>query len=122
MRFSPLDPEMFRMQAGMAMSHLFAGRFGLILGRIIFQAIAELLVRGDHQRRKSCALRSNEAGAGGDRTSAEAGSHVSYLQSRMQDSDPTTGASRPLRDRPASSGATGVISSGCQPFKQGMAR
>lgn len=31
MRFSPLDPEMFRMQAGMAMSHLFAGRFDLAL-------------------------------------------------------------------------------------------
>jgi len=29
MRFSPLDPEMFRMQAGMAMSHLFAGRYDL---------------------------------------------------------------------------------------------
>jgi tetratricopeptide (TPR) repeat protein len=27
MRFSPLDPEMFRMQAGMAIAHLFAGRF-----------------------------------------------------------------------------------------------
>ncbi|MGJ4906085.1 winged helix-turn-helix domain-containing tetratricopeptide repeat protein [Bradyrhizobium sp. HKCCYLS2058] len=27
MRFSPLDPEMFRMQAGMAMAHLFAERF-----------------------------------------------------------------------------------------------
>jgi TolB-like protein/Tfp pilus assembly protein PilF len=27
MRFSPLDPEMFRMQGGMALSHLFAGRF-----------------------------------------------------------------------------------------------
>lgn len=27
MRFSPLDPEMFRMQAGMAVSHLFSGRF-----------------------------------------------------------------------------------------------
>jgi len=27
MRFSPLDPEMFRMQAGMAMANLFAGRF-----------------------------------------------------------------------------------------------
>jgi tetratricopeptide (TPR) repeat protein len=31
MRFSPLDPEMFRMQAGMAMSHLFAGRFDTAL-------------------------------------------------------------------------------------------
>ena len=31
MRFSPLDPEMFRMQAGMAMAHLFAGRFNLAL-------------------------------------------------------------------------------------------
>ncbi len=29
MRFSPRDPEMFRMQAGMALSHLFAGRFDL---------------------------------------------------------------------------------------------
>ena len=29
MRFSPLDPEMFRMQAGMALSHLFAGRFDM---------------------------------------------------------------------------------------------
>ena len=27
MRFSPLDPEMYRMQAGMAAAHLFAGRF-----------------------------------------------------------------------------------------------
>ena len=27
MRFSPLDPEMYRMQAGMAFAHLFAGRF-----------------------------------------------------------------------------------------------
>jgi ABC-type nitrate/sulfonate/bicarbonate transport system permease component len=31
MRFSPLDPEMFRMQAGMAMSHLFGGRADLAL-------------------------------------------------------------------------------------------
>jgi TolB-like protein len=29
MRFSPLDPEMFRMQAGMALSHLLAGRFDM---------------------------------------------------------------------------------------------
>jgi len=27
MRLSPLDPEMYRMQAGLAMAHLFAGRF-----------------------------------------------------------------------------------------------
>jgi len=27
MRFSPLDPEMFRMQAGLALAHLLAGRF-----------------------------------------------------------------------------------------------
>jgi tetratricopeptide (TPR) repeat protein len=27
MRLSPLDPEMFRMQAGMSLAHLFAGRF-----------------------------------------------------------------------------------------------
>ena len=27
MRFSPLDPEMFRMQAGIALAHLLAGRF-----------------------------------------------------------------------------------------------
>ena len=27
MRLSPLDPEMYRMQAGTAMAHLFAGRF-----------------------------------------------------------------------------------------------
>jgi tetratricopeptide (TPR) repeat protein len=27
MRLSPLDPEMFRMQAGTALAHLFAGRF-----------------------------------------------------------------------------------------------
>jgi TolB-like protein len=29
MRLSPLDPEMFRMQAGMAMAHLLAGRFDI---------------------------------------------------------------------------------------------
>jgi hypothetical protein len=27
MRLSPLDPEMYRMQAGIAAAHLFAGRF-----------------------------------------------------------------------------------------------
>jgi tetratricopeptide (TPR) repeat protein len=27
MRYSPLDPEMYRMQTGMALAHLFAGRF-----------------------------------------------------------------------------------------------
>jgi Flp pilus assembly protein TadD len=27
MRLSPLDPEMYRMQAGMAIAHIFAGRF-----------------------------------------------------------------------------------------------
>jgi Flp pilus assembly protein TadD len=27
MRLSPLDPELYRMQAGTAMAHLFAGRF-----------------------------------------------------------------------------------------------
>ena len=27
MRLSPLDPEMYRMQAGIALAHLFAGRF-----------------------------------------------------------------------------------------------
>lgn len=31
MRFSPLDPEMFRMQAGIAMAHMFAGRFDVAL-------------------------------------------------------------------------------------------
>jgi TolB-like protein/class 3 adenylate cyclase/Tfp pilus assembly protein PilF len=31
MRLSPLDPEMYRMQAGMAMTHLFSGRFDLAL-------------------------------------------------------------------------------------------
>lgn len=29
MRLSPLDPEMYRMQAGMAVAHLFAGRFDI---------------------------------------------------------------------------------------------
>src|SRR4029077_9608229 len=28
MRLSPLDPELYRMQAGLAAAHLFAGRFG----------------------------------------------------------------------------------------------
>src|SRR3712207_124872 len=27
MRLSPLDPEMYRMEVGMALAHLFAGRF-----------------------------------------------------------------------------------------------
>lgn len=30
MRLSPLDPEMYRMQAGMAAAHLFAGRFDVV--------------------------------------------------------------------------------------------
>jgi tetratricopeptide (TPR) repeat protein len=31
MRLSPLDPEMYRMQAGMGVAHLFAGRFDVAL-------------------------------------------------------------------------------------------
>jgi TolB-like protein len=72
MRLSPLDPEMVRMQAGMAMAHLFAGRFaeasawaekafrdlpGFLLVSAIIAASHALAGRGDEARQALCHLR-----------------------------------------------------------------
>ena len=46
MRLSPLDPEMYRMQAGMAMAHLFAGRFNTAssLAETVFRHLPSFLM------------------------------------------------------------------------------
>src|SRR5262249_57085926 len=48
MRLSPLDPEMYRMQAGMAMGHLFAGRFytASSLAGTVFMHLPRFLMPG----------------------------------------------------------------------------
>jgi adenylate cyclase len=45
-RLSPLDPEMYRMQAGMAMAHLFAGRFDTAssLAETVFRHLPSFLM------------------------------------------------------------------------------
>jgi hypothetical protein len=112
MRFSPLDPEMFRMPAGVALSHLFARRFDMasFWAEQSFREAPDLLGCRCHRRRKSRDRRPNWASAECRRIFAEAGFHVSYLRSRRLDSDPAAGASRPIHDRPADGRATGVTS------------
>ena len=46
MRLSPLDPEMYRMQAGMAMAHLFAGRLNTAssLAETVFRHLPSFLM------------------------------------------------------------------------------
>ena len=55
MRLSPLDPEMFRMQAGMALSHLFAERFDMASSwaEQSFRELPSFLVRGGSSSRQA---------------------------------------------------------------------
>src|SRR5262249_61495020 len=48
MRLSPLDPEMYRMQAGMAVGHLFSGRFNTaaLLAGTGFRGLSSFLMPG----------------------------------------------------------------------------
>lgn len=72
MRLSPLDPELYRMQAGMAVAHLFAGRFdvallwaqkalrelpGFLMALAIVVASQALAGRMDEARRNMARLR-----------------------------------------------------------------
>ena len=107
MRFSPLDPEMFRMQAGMALAHLFAGRFEsasswaekayrdlpsfLLVVAIIAASHA---LAGRHGRRPAS-----------DAARAPARSRAAHFQSQRLASDPPAGASRDVGGGPAKSRA-----------------
>jgi tetratricopeptide (TPR) repeat protein len=44
MRLSPLDPEIYRMQAGMAVAHLFAGRFDVAWAEKSFRQLPDFLM------------------------------------------------------------------------------
>ena len=68
MRLSPLDPEMYRMQAGMALAHLLrrALRHGVVMGGEGIQGFAELPDGGRHHRGKPCACRPDGRSAASD--------------------------------------------------------
>jgi TolB-like protein len=110
MRLSPLDPEMYRMQAGMAVAHLFAGRFAAASSWAEkgIQGSADLLDGGQHHRSKPCARRPHARSAARDGAFAPAGSHPAHRQSRGLAPDPPTGTSRHVRRRPAQSRAAGM--------------
>ena len=110
MRLSPLDPEMYRMQAGMAMAHLFAGRFDAASSwaeKASRDLPSFLMVVGIIAASHALAGRTDEARRA-MQPSAPARSHAAHLQSRGLASDPPTGRSRHVRGRPAKSGAAGM--------------
>ena len=59
MRLSPLDPEMYRMQAGMALAHLFAGRFDTASSwaEKSFRDLPSFLLAVGYHRSEPCACR-----------------------------------------------------------------
>ena len=110
MRLSPLDPEMFRMQAGMAMAHLFAGRFDAASSwaeKAFRRLPSFLLVVGIIAASHALAGRTDEA--------QRAMQHLRELDPTLRISNladwvlaPPAGRPRHLRGRPATSGAAGM--------------
>ena len=84
MRLSPLDPEMYRMQAGTALAHLFAGRFdeASSWAEKAFRDLPSFPDRGQHHRGKPCACRPNGRSAARDAPFAPARSRAAHLQSQ----------------------------------------
>ena len=110
MRLSPLDPEMYRMQAGMAAAHLFAGRFDTASSwaeKSIRQLPSFLMVVRRH-RSELCACRPNGRSAASDQPFAPARPHAPRLQSWGLVPHPPTEGSRDVRRWPATSGVAGM--------------
>ncbi len=110
MRLSPLDPEMYRMQAGMAMAHLFAGRFDAASSwaeKAFRDLPSFLMVVGIIAASHALAGRMDEARRA-MRSSAPARSRAAHLQSPGLAPVPATGRSRHVRGRPAESRAAGI--------------
>ena len=110
MRMSPLDPELYRMQAGLAAAHLFAGRFdaasswaekafrelpSFLMVVSVIAASHALAGRSDEAQRAMKHLR-------------ELDPTLRDLQSRGLDPDPPAGGLRDLRGWVAKGGAAGV--------------
>ena len=110
MRLSPLDPEMFRMQAGMAMAHLFAGRFDSASSwaeKAFRDLPSFLMVVGIIAASHALAGRMDDA--------QRAMQHVRQLDPTLRisnldglASDPPAGGSRDVCGRPAKSRAAGM--------------
>ena len=106
MRLSPLDPEMYRMQAGMAVAHLFAGRFDTASSwaeKAFRDLPSFLMVVGIIAASHALAGRIGRSAAS-HAASAPARSRAAHLQSQGLAPAPPTGRSRHVRGRPAKSG------------------
>ena len=109
MRLSPLDPEMYRMQAGMAMAHLLAGRFDVASSwaeKAFRELPSFLMVVGIIAASHALAGRMDEARRAMPFASARSG--AAHLQSQGLAPDPPAGRSRHVRGRPAKSRAAGM--------------
>ena len=110
MRLSPLDPETYRMQAGMATAHLFAGRFDAassLADKASSDLPSFLLVAGVAAASHALAGRTEE-GQQSHGSSAQARSFAAHLQSQGLASDPPRGRSRDVCGRLASGRAAGI--------------
>ena len=87
MRLSPLDPEMFRMQAGMALAHLFAGRFdaAVVLGREGLRELPSFLL-------VVCLLAASHALAGRTEEARRAMHHLRRLDPALRLANLRTGS------------------------------
>ena len=115
MRLSPLDPEMYRMQAGMAAAHLFAGRFDTASSwaeKASRDLPSFLMVVGVIAA--SHALAGHQDDAVCDQPFAPARSHAPHLQSWGLAPHPPTDGSRDVRRWPATSRVTGMTTQ-CPP-------
>ncbi len=115
MRLSPLDPETYRMQAGIAMAHLFARRYRrcVLLGGESLPGFAELPHGCEHHCGEPCAGRPIRPGSARHGPFARARSGAAYLQSQRMAADPPAGRSRHLRGRLAESGTAGMRADAC---------
>ena len=110
MRLSPLDPEMYRMQAGMAVAHLFAGRFDTASSwaEKAFRDLPSFLMVGRHHRGEPCACGPTDEAQRAIEPFAPARSHAPPLQPWGLAPHPPTDRSRDVRRWPATSGVAGM--------------
>ena len=98
-RLSPLDPEMFRMQAGTALAHFFAGRFdsALAWAEKALGNLPSSSGRGRPAGGEPCACRAHRGGEAGDAAPACARSVSARLQPQGLAANPPPGRSGAVR-------------------------